>query len=208
MRRSTVLSLPPQLVFPGLSLSMRQCFFSLRSKTWDPLPKTIYRLCNLFFSRPSLKLWLPFWPPSKHARMARWENRVSPLPQCQDPEQLGLLGVRVDPEWVVGWCPERQILECWVSRDNFPTTTGYFLLKRESLELYWATLLVKLEYGNPYWMGRISTVYVFVLNSLDKLIFILKKDLPWLHNKYLRRSTAPSLPLEYVVYGWTILSLK
>jgi hypothetical protein len=61
----------------------------------------------------------------------------------------------------------------------------------------------KVGAGKPYWRGRISTVDLFVLNSLDQLLFTLKLYLSIFTKQpiIMRRSTVLSLPLQ-LVFPW------
>jgi hypothetical protein len=54
--------------------------------------------------------------------------------------------------------------------------------------------------GNPYWKGRLSTVDLLVLTSLDQLLLILPILFSFFTNKatLMRRSTVLSLPLRLV----------
>ncbi len=54
--------------------------------------------------------------------------------------------------------------------------------------------------GNPYWRGRLSTVDLLVLTSLDRVLFILKILFNFLKKQatLTRRSTVLSLLLKLV----------
>ncbi len=55
--------------------------------------------------------------------------------------------------------------------------------------------------GNPYWSGRLSTVDLLVLTSLDQLILLLKILFIFFFTKQatlMRRSTVLSLPFQLV----------
>ncbi len=63
---------------------------------------------------------------------------------------------------------------------------------------------------NPYWRGRLSTVDLLVLTSLDQLIFILKILFTFITKQLtlLRRSTVLCLPLQLVFPGRAIAVLS
>jgi hypothetical protein len=65
------------------------------------------------------------------------------------------------------------------------------------------TKLAKEKAGNSYWRGRLSTVGLHVLTSLDQLIFTMKILCTfWAKQATLmRRSTVPSLPVQLVFPG-------
>jgi hypothetical protein len=75
------------------------------------------------------------------------------------------------------------------------------------LAISWqAKSLGRVKPGNPYWRGRLSTVDLLALTSLDQLLFIMQTLCTFLQNKatLMRRSTVPSLPLQLVFLGETL----
>ncbi len=84
---------------------------------------------------------------------------------------------------------------------NYRRKTFYNISPSQSVLLGVGERKKKVKAGTPYWRGRLRTVDLLVLTSLNRLLFILKRLFTFLtkHPTSIRRSTVLSL-LPHLVF--------